>query len=370
MAIRCRVSSDVDSLQALHEATGWTPSAEQIRPTAALRAQKELMLANISRMWVSPADLVCYQVFGGATTRGASGLRSTQRPPPGRAVLVPQPFPYDLAAGTAHMVLWCSSPRPNWSDEQLTAEIVCAVDERWGGSSTEFIWYENPKMSVPDPHLYHVQVFCRPAGSLSPQTARPSTAPSIRASPSATRPPPSQDAGGASTVRGDPPLSKVGRAAAARAAARAAAARAQLEEQLASCAVRAPTEVASARVRPAQPPTSQPQPQQQQQAAAAGGASDGAHAQTHRQMVSQLVEMGFPAAKAGCAVVQADGSLERACALLLEGGAGATAPTAAAAAAATASSAPGATGSTTAGVPPPGAAVGGGAPPQGCCLLD
>ena len=350
MVIRCRVSSDVASLQALHEATGWTPSAEQIRPTAALRAQKELMLANIARMWASPADLVCYQVFGGATRRGANGLRSTQRPPAGRAVLVPQPFPYDLAAGTSHMVLWCSSPRQHWSDEQITAEIARAVDERWGGSDTQFIWYENPKMSVPDPHLYHVQVFCRPAGALAPQTARPSTAPAVRASPSATRPPPQGGYQPGMSAAGGVPLSAAGRAAAARV---------QLADQLASCSVGETTEVVARVVRPAQPQQPQQPPPQQH---AAGASDGGAHTQTHRQMVAQLVEMGFPAAKAGCAVVQADGSLERACALLLEGVAASTAATT------TAVSSSPSTGST-AGMPPPGAAVGG-APPQGPCLLD
>ena len=77
MLLRTRVSSDLHDLQRLHEATGWTPSADQIRPTAAVRAQKELLLSNLGAMWASPMDWVFHHVFGSPTTRDVgSGKRS------------------------------------------------------------------------------------------------------------------------------------------------------------------------------------------------------------------------------------------------------------------------------------------------------
>ena len=182
--LRIKVSSAIEDLQRLHEVTGWTPSAAQIRPTAAIRAQKELLLANLEKMWASPADVVCHQIFGTPSSRGPDGRRTAVRPAASEQPrLVPQPFPYDLSAGVHHMVLWCPAPRQHWSDDALTAAIAVAVEERWGGG--DFVWYENPKMSVPDPHLYHVQARPVPryprewgvAWRLRPAAARAAAAP-------------------------------------------------------------------------------------------------------------------------------------------------------------------------------------------------
>jgi hypothetical protein len=151
--LRCAVSSTLEDLQWLHEATGWTPSAEQIRPNPTVRAQKELMLANLERMWVTLADVLCHQVFGMATTRGADGRRSAARPahtePPR---LVPQPFPYDLTVGTEHMVLWCPAPEHYWSEAAITAAIARGVEARWGGG--DFVWCPYPGLvgAEPDPN--------------------------------------------------------------------------------------------------------------------------------------------------------------------------------------------------------------------------
>ena len=144
--MRSVVSSAVEDLQRLHEATGWTPSAEQIRPTPTVRAQKELMLTNLERMWVTLADVLCHQVFGTVTTRAADGRHSAARPAHTELPrLVPQPFPYDLPAGTEHMVLWCPAPEHHWSEAAITAAIALGVDARWGGG--DFVWYLHPGLA-------------------------------------------------------------------------------------------------------------------------------------------------------------------------------------------------------------------------------
>ena len=71
-------------------------------------------------------------------------------------VFAVNPFPYDVPAGTNHWVFWMASPEVEWPEERITAAIAAAVDERGGG---QFVWYTNPKMSIGDPRLHHVQVF-------------------------------------------------------------------------------------------------------------------------------------------------------------------------------------------------------------------
>lgn len=167
-ALRMRVSSDLGELQRLHQLTGWTPGAVHVRPDATKIAQKELLLANLGRMWASPADWVFFHVFGMRTSSGGGG-RVAERPPAGQTRLRPQPFPYELPAEVQHYVLWCSSPRKEWSDSAITAAIAQEVDAHGGG---EFVWYENPKPSVQHEQLHHVQVFWRP-GKLDHSRAQP-----------------------------------------------------------------------------------------------------------------------------------------------------------------------------------------------------
>lgn len=189
--LRCRVNSDAEELQLLHEVYGWIPGRDNVRPKPEVRAQKELLLANLEAMWASPLDWVFHHVFGAATTRGTDGKRSATRPQPGLTVFKPNPFPYDVPRGTEHWVFWMASPEAEWPEERISTCISQAVDARGGGDygacerlpkrrkqvapkppSARLshalcvracaVWYPNPKMSVPDPNLFHVQVFWLP----------------------------------------------------------------------------------------------------------------------------------------------------------------------------------------------------------------
>ena len=73
--------------------------------------------------------------------------------------LAPNPFPYDVPRGTEHWVFWMAAPESEWPEVRIAAALAEAVDARGGG---QFVWYPNPKMSVPDANLYHVQVFWKP----------------------------------------------------------------------------------------------------------------------------------------------------------------------------------------------------------------
>lgn len=152
-----RISAELDALQARHEATGWTPGAAHVRPAPATRAQKELVLANVRQSWASDADWVSHEVFRTTARRAADGKRHAARPPRGAAVLAPQPFSYELPRGTMHSVYWMATSGEEWTDERITAGIAARIN---GG---EFVWYPNPKPSVTDAVLSHVQVFWRPA---------------------------------------------------------------------------------------------------------------------------------------------------------------------------------------------------------------
>jgi hypothetical protein len=172
--LRSQIACDAASLRQLHRHTCWTPSEAQIRPSAANLARKQYFLSNLAQRWKSPSDWVFSQVFHMPAARNAhDGLMCSDPPPAGACKLVAQPFPYSVDEGVAHCVLWCSGPKSNWTDQAITEAISFAVDRQGGG---EFVWYENPKKSIENPHLYHVQVFWRMANASSTETQDPSTA--------------------------------------------------------------------------------------------------------------------------------------------------------------------------------------------------
>ena len=188
--LACHVSSDAEELQLLHEVYGWVPGRDNVRPTPAVRAQKELLLSNLGSMWVSSIDWVFHHVFGSPTTR-EKGKRRAERPQVGRTVFKPNPYPYDVPDEAVHWVFWMASPAAEWPEARITAGIKEAIAALGGGDfgaqaaartralpalrsiaphratppHTAFspaVWYANPKMSLPDPNMYHVQVFWRP----------------------------------------------------------------------------------------------------------------------------------------------------------------------------------------------------------------
>lgn len=154
--LRCAVPSAVGFLDRLHNAVRWTPNSRQIRPTPEIRAHKDLLLCNLQRMWASPADWVYQNVFGSASRRRTDGRREASPPERGTCVLQEQPFPYDVPAGTRHMVFWCACRPGEMSHQAVTAALSQEVDALGGG---EFIFYENPKKSVEAEELCHFQVF-------------------------------------------------------------------------------------------------------------------------------------------------------------------------------------------------------------------
>lgn len=93
------------------------------------------------------------------------------RPSP---VLRPNRYPYQLPVVSGrcarHAILWYfhfpweSLPDP--SDNEITNDLLTELmvaSTAEGHEGYDYIWYRNPKMSVPD--MFHVQVFWRPAAS-------------------------------------------------------------------------------------------------------------------------------------------------------------------------------------------------------------
>merc|ERR1719487_3064392 len=111
-----------EAMDELHRATGWTPRFEHARPT-------EERAEEIRRALEDPAPVERgskrYFDIAAAAVRAMERELAfgTATPAAGSAVLAPQPLPFDLPAGTRHMVLWMAEAA------EAEAAAVLAADE-------------------------------------------------------------------------------------------------------------------------------------------------------------------------------------------------------------------------------------------------
>jgi hypothetical protein len=163
--LRGKISSDLDAMQKLHEIVQWTPGRESIRPDEHTRQMKAEYLDTVDTTYDTIADQVLHSVFTMAPeVNGATGKYTIV----GKGILPParrferNTFAYSgLAEGTRHFIMWYTVGPPALTDEKITSDIGQDIKVRIGHDRFEFVWYENPKMTVPG--LYHVQVFWRKA---------------------------------------------------------------------------------------------------------------------------------------------------------------------------------------------------------------
>lgn len=146
--LRCRISSDLDAMEALHAQYPWVPGRDNIRPSEATLALKQEAMASCSGTY--SVDEWSKQLLGAAWAelQGSGCSQSKYH-------FEPNAFPYDVPTGTRHYVLWLPSATAvdNSTVNRYCMQAVSAL----GGC--DFVWYVNPKMTVPD--IWHVQVFWR-----------------------------------------------------------------------------------------------------------------------------------------------------------------------------------------------------------------
>ena len=156
--LRQKVSSDLKCLENLRSrGFAWVPGEDNIRPTSETREKKLEWLKNVvEKKYASRRDFVLHDLFGCETKRNREGvmfvdeesLKSLGK----KRKLYPNMFPYDLPSGTIHYIMWYTWTRPE--DSEITNDIANSL-----GKGVDFVWYENPKMSIPG--VFHVQVFAK-----------------------------------------------------------------------------------------------------------------------------------------------------------------------------------------------------------------
>ena len=157
------VDATAAALEALHRKHSWVPGSHQIRPSPEVCLDKARVEESIVRLYSSIDDWILNEVFGADVVETSEGkLAVTDRDNIiSEPVLRPNQFPYNVPNGTKHYILWHASSSDPWKEckSRTTEVILQLLQKRLSHGNFEFVWYENPKMTVPG--LFHVQVFWR-----------------------------------------------------------------------------------------------------------------------------------------------------------------------------------------------------------------
>ena len=153
--LRRKVDARVSSLEKLRrDGFHWVPGKDNVRPTLETREKKLKWLDSVLSKYRGRRDFVLNDIFLCETKKDEKGLMYVPEASLARVgkkrKLYPNMFPYDLPSGTLHYIMWYTWLRPK--DCEITDDIGKAL-----GGDVDFIWYENPKMTIPE--IFHVQVF-------------------------------------------------------------------------------------------------------------------------------------------------------------------------------------------------------------------
>jgi len=179
-----RIPSDKAILGRLHMDHPWIPGEHQIRPSEETLDRKKVQMSLVDIEYASLTDYILRIVFKFQCTIdvvsgkmrvacpwedwahakaavGSDDEVAAETLPPALKVFQANEFPYRLSDGSHHFIMWYLRRPPELTEDCINADIADNLQQHLGRSSSgvgfEFVWYENPKMSVPG--VYHVQVF-------------------------------------------------------------------------------------------------------------------------------------------------------------------------------------------------------------------
>lgn len=154
----CKISPIETMLDTLSAKFHWIPSSDQIRPSLEDLIKKENDNVYHKTYYESVVDqiLIRYFKIRGTIDKKSNKMKSKILLTDLKIkVLLENEYPYKLHSDTNHYVMWYTYR--DMSDSEISIDIYNSLKDIVQDKHFEFVWYENPKMSVPE--VYHVQVF-------------------------------------------------------------------------------------------------------------------------------------------------------------------------------------------------------------------
>jgi len=157
MELNFRIHPDIDVLNAYNKLYPWIPNGNQIRPTGMNILMKERMIDKINEEYNSMRDFILIDIFKYVFTKNKENKY--------QVITVDNiklnkfevcRFKYDIHPDTRHYIMWYTCDN-DLTDKDINKDIRNSIYNIVKSDKFKFVWYENPKMSIPE--IYHIQVF-------------------------------------------------------------------------------------------------------------------------------------------------------------------------------------------------------------------
>ena len=157
--IRSKISSNIQDLNNLHKTHSWIPDETMIRPTAAILENKRQFSQYVLANWMSFRDFILDTHFKYRIDIEDGHKYVVEEVKKSEWNFGKSLFPYDLSNEVNHYVLWNSlyDYFNDFSDTVINNIIAETLVAMLGTDQFDFVWYVNPKPSIPE--LWHCQVF-------------------------------------------------------------------------------------------------------------------------------------------------------------------------------------------------------------------
>ena len=156
--LNCKINPSHENLNLLNLRYSWIPNENNVSPSSETIQKKQNDFLFFDLVYESIKDFVYIKYFNYDSYLSKNGKFKCNFKNITETVFLPNSYPYQVPEGTKHYVLWLSNYF-DLSDRFINKEIYKSLKNLLKHNSFEFVWYENPKMSIPE--VYHVQVFWR-----------------------------------------------------------------------------------------------------------------------------------------------------------------------------------------------------------------
>tara|TARA_E500000178_G_C16852483_1_gene675814 strand:+ start:176 stop:676 length:501 start_codon:yes stop_codon:yes gene_type:complete len=158
MEINCKINPCNTNLDMLNSIYNWIPSSENIRPIEDIINKKDVDYKTYNILYSTNIDQILIRYFNypkkfnRINNKFESKFSINEIK---QKKFIENEYPYSVPKNTYHYIMWYTYD--NISDEQITKDIYSELYNKLNNSNFEFVWYKNPKMSIPE--IFHVQVF-------------------------------------------------------------------------------------------------------------------------------------------------------------------------------------------------------------------
>ena len=156
MEINTKINNSIESLNAYNKKYPWIPNENQIRPTEFIISLKKVLFDKIFLEFNSTRDYILINIFKTNCDKYNNKLIAIEPNDKFHKFEVCR-FRYKIDPSAFHYIMWYTCDKNELTDNEISKNIKDSIYNIIKSDNFNFVWYENPKMTITD--IYHVQVF-------------------------------------------------------------------------------------------------------------------------------------------------------------------------------------------------------------------